>query len=198
LLLFLLFFFFSIAYITCCFSQDWIHPNFRSKTFARCLWIYLHNYEFFHSFFLSACKNREIQERLRLELIFMDSKVAYLKDQLAELNGDWSVFHKKYTRASELLENLCLNAQNDYSLTSSLLSVVEPSQSDHVNHSAYEKTLTSDIMIYLPLKETINKLNFEIGFKQFIQLHFKEDPSNYIDQIKQFNYFREVILIEDK
>ncbi len=116
----------------------------------------------------------------------MDSKVVYLKDQLTELNGDWSVFHKKYAKASELLENLCIDAQTDNSVTSSLLSVSGDRSSE------LENTLTPDIMIYLPLKETINKLNFEIGFKQFIKQHFQEDPDNYTDQINQFNYFREV------
>jgi hypothetical protein len=50
-------------------------------------------------------------------------------------------------------------------------------------------------MIYLALKETVNKLNAEVGFKQFIKQHYQDEPNNFTDQIKQFNYFREVIFI---
>lgn len=53
------------------------------------------------------------------------------------------------------------------------------------------QTKTSDIMIYLNLKETLNNLDFKEGFKSFIANHFREDPYNYLEQIRQYNYFRE-------
>ena len=46
-------------------------------------------------------------------------------------------------------------------------------------------------MIYLNLKETNNNLDFAAGFKQFLWSHFGEEPGNYIEQIRQFNNFRE-------
>ena len=46
-------------------------------------------------------------------------------------------------------------------------------------------------MIYLNLKETCNGLDFASGFKEFIAKHYREDPCNYNEQIRQFNYFRE-------
>lgn len=41
--------------------------------------------------FSSACHNEESQQRLRLELAFVDSNIKYLKDQLAEVNCDWTM-----------------------------------------------------------------------------------------------------------
>ena len=109
----------------------------------------------------------------------MDSKVEYLKDQLAQLNCDWSVFNNtKHENASKFLAQHYYNNNNNNN------------NKDNLNNDC--KNISSDIMIYLALKETINKLNAEAGFKQFIKVHYQEDPNNYIDQIKQFNYFREV------
>jgi hypothetical protein len=50
---------------------------------------------------------------------------------------------------------------------------------------------SSDIMIYLNLKETANNLDFSNGFKNFIATHFMGLPTDYNEQIRQFNYFRE-------
>lgn len=46
-------------------------------------------------------------------------------------------------------------------------------------------------MIYLNLKETNNSLDFSQGFKNFIWNHYREESGNFIEQIRQFNYFRE-------
>ena len=103
----------------------------------------------------------------------MDSKVEYLKDQLAQLSCDWSVFkNSKHENATKFLEQhfYSSNGKGNYE----------------------DKNISSDIMIYLALKETINKLNAEVGFKQVIKTHYQEEPDNLIDQIKQFNYLREV------
>lgn len=54
------------------------------------------------------------------------------------------------------------------------------------------QTKTADIMIYLNLKETLNNMDFSEGFRNFISNHFREDPNNFLEQIRQFNYFREV------
>ncbi|CAF0715873.1 unnamed protein product [Brachionus calyciflorus] len=53
------------------------------------------------------------------------------------------------------------------------------------------QTKTVDIMIYLNLKETISCMDFTNGFKSFISSHYRENPNNLNEQIKQFNYFRE-------
>jgi len=50
---------------------------------------------------------------------------------------------------------------------------------------------SSDIMIYLNLKETSNTLDFSNGFKNFIATHYMENANNYNEQIRAFNYFRE-------
>lgn len=52
-------------------------------------------------------------------------------------------------------------------------------------------TSSHEIMIYLNLKETYTKLDFSKGFCQVISNHYRENPSNYSEQIRQFNYFRE-------
>ena len=46
-------------------------------------------------------------------------------------------------------------------------------------------------MIYLNLKETYTKLDFGNGFREVIAAHYRENPANYSEQIRQFNYFRE-------
>lgn len=51
---------------------------------------------------------------------------------------------------------------------------------------------SADLMIYLNLKETVNNVDFAVGFKNFLWKHYKEEPCNYLEQIRQFNYFREV------
>jgi hypothetical protein len=110
----------------------------------------------------------------------MDSKVEYLKDQLSQLNCDWSVFNNtKHANASKFLQQHYYNNNNN----------------NECKINDDKKNISSDIMIYLALKETINKLNFEVGFKQLIKTHYQEEPNNYIDQIKQFNYFREVNIV---
>jgi hypothetical protein len=110
----------------------------------------------------------------------MDSKVEYLKDQLAQLSCDWSVFRNtKHENASKFLE------QHYYTINNDLNAV----------KSYQDKNISPDIMIYLALKETVNKLNAEVGFKQFIKQHYQDEPNNFTDQIKQFNYFREVIFL---
>ena len=43
----------------------------------------------------SVCNNLQTEQRLKLELTFVDSKIKYLKDQLAELNCDWTLFKMK-------------------------------------------------------------------------------------------------------
>lgn len=55
------------------------------------------------------------------------------------------------------------------------------------------QTKSADIMIYLNLKETYNKVDFTNGFSNFIAQHYRDDPIKYSEQIRQFNYFREVI-----
>ena len=53
---------------------------------------------------------------------------------------------------------------------------------------------TSDIMIYLNSKETFNKLDFTIGFRNFILKHYHDDSCKYAENIQQFNLYREVCL----
>lgn len=62
------------------------------------------------------------------------------------------------------------------------------------NEQKFDETQikSADIMIYLNLKETLNNLDFSVGFKKFIISHYREDPNNYYEQMRQFNYFREV------
>jgi hypothetical protein len=48
-----------------------------------------------------------------------------------------------------------------------------------------------DLLIYLNLKETNNNMDFSVGFRNFIWTHYREEPGNYIEQIRQFNYFRQ-------
>lgn len=117
----------------------------------------------------------------------MDSKVDYLKDQLAQLNCDWSVFNSKSASASALLDNHFYNNLN--------IALINDAKTDAtIKNETINKhdNISSNIMIYLALKETINKLNFDAGFKQAIRSHYQEDANNYTEQIKQFNYFREV------
>lgn len=55
------------------------------------------------------------------------------------------------------------------------------------NQNSFKST---ELMIYLNLKESTN-LDFSKGFTEYIASHYREDPSNYNEQIRQFNYFRE-------
>lgn len=62
-------------------------------------------------------------------------------------------------------------------------------------HSSFDEAQTNrstDLMIYLNLKETVNKIDFSDGFSQFIVQHYRDNPAKFYEQIRQFNYFREV------
>lgn len=51
---------------------------------------------------------------------------------------------------------------------------------------------STDLMIYLSLKETNNNLDYGVGFKNFLMSHYREEPCNYMEQIRQLNNYREV------
>lgn len=54
------------------------------------------------------------------------------------------------------------------------------------------QTKSADIMVYINLKETLNNIDFSNGFSQFIIQHYRDNPAKYFEQMRQFNYFREV------
>jgi hypothetical protein len=128
----------------------------------------------------------------------MDSKIEYLKDQLSELNSDWSVFRPKCPKSTVTLENhylneINVNLPNKYRHDSSSDDFLSTDSVLAKTRKNFNENISPDIMIFLALKETVNKLNFDSGFSNFIKIHYREDPKNFCEQIKQFNYFREVI-----
>ena len=233
----------------------------------------------FNNFDSSVCYNEQTQERLKLELKFVDSNIKYLKDQLAELNCNWTISKMKTSSTYSSGRNQ-YHRNHDYendsvglrapsfklpkdSVNNSITSSTTSSASSNTNFSyssnspgssnysnlpyssvialsastkqpiylkqftplpeitlttpdyenenvmglVVEKTprhslvfdaesevkssSSSDVMIYLNLKETLNTLDFSNGFKNFIRSHYTETVNTYSEQIRQFNYFRE-------
>jgi hypothetical protein len=113
---------------------------------------------------------------------------------------------KKINEGFVAMQNEIINNSNNSKSFSGILNNLSLNEIDStsINFSAFKNSLssivdnslqsnkTADIMIYLNLKETLNKMDFSKGFKNFISLHYREDSNNYTEQIKQFNYFRDV------
>ena len=242
--------------------------------------------------FSSVCNNEQTEQRLRLEITFADSKIKYLKDQLAELNCDWTLYKMKSNNKQKINELNGGSKATSFSSTSSTSQNSSSTFSNSPSSSVYESsiskqsssndspyfkvppnyrhlnplpeiTITSsneskkigsefipgysnlhsmspsssssasivisppqprrqskqfvnpvkeksdlnrsfleenqnksaDIMIYLNRKETTNNMDLSLGFKNFIAIHYQEEPANYSEQLRQFNYFREVFKI---
>lgn len=118
-----------------------------------------------------------------------------------------------YSTTEPILKENSTNINNNLLVSSSSCSSNLTTSPTHVNRSlaTREQTRTelctietsksnvnmdksADIMIYLNLKETLNNLDFSNGFKSFISNHYKENPNGYLENIRNFNYFRETTI----
>ncbi len=90
---------------------------------------------------------------------------------------------------SKLLEKCKIEDVPDTLMRSFNFEVSKSTKKKFILEQNHQKS--ADLMIYLSLKETNNNMDFSVGFKNFIWAHYREEPCNYIEQIRQFNYFRE-------